>query len=342
MHILGLANGSINGNSEILMKAALLAARAKHPSVTTAWIHIPSLSIPAKGAPPKTAQNAELLPDSQTRDVTQHSSSIPDDREAVLQAIMDADALIIATPVWSHQPAGTLKALGDSILGPYADVAGAMRKIKQNPNKSLAELGIGPKVVKPRVAGFIAVAGSNTPFPEQWSQALPTMHLFTYPLHAKVVDQQVFPGNANAAAVLTHPEETVERAKKLGENVVSQIGKSFDEAKYLGPREKGACPYCNLLKLEFREGNHVQCIVCGANGELETDSDGDIRPVWEEDSLASQFTLKGKWKHIDDIGVQLNEEREKLPGIQEERQKWQRVEIPMVKLPSNSQQRSNL
>lgn len=51
MQILGLANGTPAGNSEILLKAALTAATESDSSITTSWIHVPSISIPTNPAP---------------------------------------------------------------------------------------------------------------------------------------------------------------------------------------------------------------------------------------------------------------------------------------------------
>ncbi|KAJ9131780.1 Oxidoreductase [Pleurostoma richardsiae] len=334
MHILGLCNGSIHGNSEILLKAALNAAVASDPSITVSWIHVPSVVVPRNPKPLKV--DMSIIPEGDDQNHKPPRDFEIDDRRAVLNAVVDADALIISTPVYSHQPPATLKELSDYILGPYADNSRSFRNLarKDAGDPGFQDVQIDHREVKPRVAGFIAVAGSNTPFPEQWTMALPTMHLFTYPIHARVVDQVVIPGCANAGAVLTDPVRTIERAKTLGQRVASQIGKPYDEAKYLGEEQKGSCPYCHLLKIEFRDGNTVQCIVCGALGHLSTGPDGEIRPTWEEDSNISCVTLKGKWKHLDDIKVQLDSERPQMGAITKEREHWRNVRIPLVDMPS--------
>lgn len=129
------------------------------------------------------------------------------------------------------------------------------------------------------------------------------------------------------------------RASTVGTNVASQIGQPFDHAKYLGPEEDGNCPYCHLLKFEFRgDGNRIRCITCGAAGELKTRTDGRFRPVWEDDSDLSCITLKGKWQHVDDIAEGLSMERQRLPMVATELDRWKAVEVPLVVLPS---QRSN-
>jgi len=334
MHILGLCNGSIHGNSEILLKAALTAAVASNPSITVSWIHVPSVVIPRNPKPLK--PDNSIIPEGDDQHVKEAKETDVDDRKAVLNAILDADALIVSTPVYTHQPPGTLKELIDYILGPYADNSKSFRALagKNAGEPEFRDIQVDSREIKPRVAGFIAVAGSSAPFPEQWTMVLPTMHLVTYPIHAKVIDQVIIPGCANAGAVLVEPARTVERVKTLGERVASQIGKSFDDAKYLGEEENGSCPYCHLLKIEFRGGNNIQCIVCGAQGKLSSGPDGVIRPVWKEDCEISCLTLKGKWKHLDDIKVKLDQERRKMPTIVKEREHWKSIHIPTVDMPS--------
>lgn len=190
MHLLGLCNGSIHGNSEILLKAALQAAAAHDPSISTSWIHVPSVVIPRNPKPLR--EEPDIVPNRSHEYASNDASGTSptgrsvdvDDREAVFEAIMDADALIIATPIYSHQPAGSLKALQDAILGPFADTCGQHRIYQRQKagDSSVKGLAVDPRAIKPRVAGFIAVAGSRGQFSEQWTLAMPSLHQFTYPL----------------------------------------------------------------------------------------------------------------------------------------------------------------
>ncbi|KAL1849403.1 hypothetical protein Daus18300_013285 [Diaporthe australafricana] len=341
MHILGLCNGSIHGNSEILLKAALQAAVAQDPSIRTSWIHVPSVVIPRNPRPlrdePDIIPNRSHYFEGGNNDDELGPRAEVDDREAVFEAIMDADAIIIATPVYSHQPAGSLKALQDAVLGPFADTCGQHRIDQRQKAGDSAVNGvvIDSRAIKPRVAGFIAVAGSRAQFPEQWTLAMPSLHQLAYPLHCKVVDMAIFPGFAHAGAVLTDPT-AVKRACKVGTNVGSQIGLLFDDAEYLGPEEDGSCSYCHLLKFEFEgNNNRIRCVTCGAAGELQIRPDGNVRPVWEEDSGLSCMTLRGKWQHIDDIAEGLSIERQKLPEVAAEIDRWKAFEVPLVNLPSH-------
>ncbi|GES58475.1 flavo protein [Aspergillus terreus] len=342
MHILGIANGTPGGNSEILMKAALTAATAADPNLTVSWIHAPSVTIPPNPKPLEGSVDISQGAMETMRGGRTEEQIIPDDRLAVLNAILDADALIFSTPVYSHAPAGMLKGLTDRIMGPYTDAAFARRAVdKRNADNSRNASGsnIDERILKPRVVGFMAVAGSTTP--DQVTMALPTLHLLVYSMHAKVVDQEVFLGYGSPGSVLFKDDgQAITRAQRLGQNVASQLGKAFDDAQYLGPEPPGACPYCKLRKVDLFCGNdnRIGCITCGAEGYLLVGVDGTIRPVWDENSTISSITMAGKQKHVDDLienGIQEVKSIESHPANVQKLREWRDVNIPMVKLPSH-------
>lgn len=80
---------------------------------------------------------------------------------------MDADALIIATPIYSHQPAGSPKALRDAILGPFADTCGPHRIHQRQKAGDPAARGIvvDPRAIKPRVSRFHSSGRFEKPVP---------------------------------------------------------------------------------------------------------------------------------------------------------------------------------
>ncbi|KAL6706771.1 hypothetical protein ACN47E_005107 [Coniothyrium glycines] len=303
MHILGLCNGSVGGNSEVLLKNALVSAQTADPSITTSWIHIPSVSYPANPQPFDAAPDISLgtnASNNKRGGVQESTTTTRDDRKKVFNAILDADALIFSTAIYSHQPGGALKALLDTLLGPYTDAAFARRVLagKQAGDARFASMSVDERVLRPRVAGFLAVGGSTTP--DQFTMALPTLHILITSLQAKVVDQVVFAGHANPGAVL-RSAEAVERAQRLGRNVAREIGKTYDEAVFLGEEPEGACPECHLAKLDFFGGpeNAVGCVVCGNTGRLVGGAKVSVQ--WDEASDYCCLTMKGKEKHIDDI-----------------------------------------
>ncbi|OAL50418.1 hypothetical protein IQ07DRAFT_631439 [Pyrenochaeta sp. DS3sAY3a] len=347
MHILGLANGSKGGNSEILLKAALLSAKQSDPSITTSWIHVPSVSYPPNPKPLASAPDISggtiasnnLAHDIGSLSLNGHTARpTRDDRAKVFNAILDADALIFSTAVYSHQPAGALKALLDTLLGPYTDPALITRiqAAQRNGEKSkYAAMSFDPRILKPRVAGFLATGGSSTP--DQFTMVLPTLHLFAYSLHVKIVDQVVFMGYANPGAVLSaRGDEVVQRAKLLGGRVASQIGRPFDDAEYLGPEPEGACPHCHLCKMELFGGaeNAIGCVVCGNTGRLRVEGGGKVVTVWDEDSEFCCVTMKGKMKHVDDIFKKGSAEWKGLDGdagFRKRLEEWRGVDAGEVR-----------
>lgn len=270
-----------------------------------------------------------------------NSTGVVDDRKALYEAIMDADALIFSTAVYSHQPAGALKAVLDKVLGPYTDPAFASRILagQRAGDAKFKAMVVDARILKPRVCGFMAVGGSTTP--DQFAMALPTLHLFAYSLHVKVVDQEIVMGCANPGAVLGSADNAVMcRAEELGRRVASQIGKRFDEAAYLGPQVEGACPQCHLAKYDFFGGEEMKvgCVVCGNTGRLVVEG-GKVSVKWDEESEYCCITWRGKEKHIDDIFKNGSAEWKGLQGSKEKLQEWRDLDVGRVTLPSEQQSR---
>ncbi|KAF7530947.1 hypothetical protein G7054_g9347 [Neopestalotiopsis clavispora] len=348
MHLLGLANGSLGGNSEFLLKAALSAAVEKDPSITVSWLHVPSVIVPPNPKPLTGGVDVSLgQVASMQAGSNENSLGIPDDRAAVLEAILEADAIIVSTPTWSHQPPGILKAVFDRIMGPYTDSALAKMVIDGKAvNDPMFAQTPAPdaRILKPRVAGFMAVAGST--LPDQITQSLTSLHCLLYPLHVKVVDQHVFAGFGNPGSVLvSEKNNAILRAEKLGEHVASQMGKEFDDAVFLGHHAEGACPQCHLIKFELLPENGVNqigCIGCGGLGQLVVRDNGVIMPEWEDDSEASCITMKGKVKHVHDIfeggKAELARMHEMAEELEAKQAKWKEVKFPSVQLPSYSEE----
>ena len=173
--VLGLGCGQPHGSAEILLKAALRAAEADGAQV--GLVRLDELRLPS-GA----AEGAE-----------------PDDAWWLWERLVGCDGLIVSTPIISRTVAARLKLFGDRLLGPNADAAiieglTALRREGQEP---AVPFRVDEWVLKPRVAGFLAVGGSLT---SQWKTlALPIMHTTTFSMHIAVVDQVQFEGPARRA-----------------------------------------------------------------------------------------------------------------------------------------------
>lgn len=132
MHVLGISCGTPNGNSEILLKIALKEITTQVPGTTIAILRISSVAIPTVEV---TGPWDEVDPDT-PRHVER------DDRPAAMEAILKADALIVASPIYSREPSGYLKYFCDRTLGPRQDAAfaKAFAEGKQAPNALLATM----------------------------------------------------------------------------------------------------------------------------------------------------------------------------------------------------------
>ena len=145
-------------------------------------------------------------------------------------------------------------------------------------------------MLKPRVAGFLAVGGSLT---SQWKTlTLPMMHATTFSMHIAVVDQVQFEGAGTPRSVVLDAD-AIDRAAALGRNVASQLGVAFEAARYLGP--PGLCPMCHLNVVALR-GADVECATCGARGLLTP----DLQVTWTNLST-SVISMDEKRAHADEI-----------------------------------------
>ncbi len=112
----------------------------------------------------------------------------------------------MSTPIISRTVAARLKLLVDRLLGPNADAAiiDGLLALRRQGREPAVPFRVDERVLKPRVAGFLAVGGSLT---SQWKTlALPIMHTATFSMHIAVVDQVQFEGAGHAALGGTGPD----------------------------------------------------------------------------------------------------------------------------------------
>jgi multimeric flavodoxin WrbA len=240
--VLGLSCGAPRGSAEILLKAALTAASDEGAVVEL--VRLDDLHLPSGPDPVE-----------------------PDDAWWFWERLVNCDGLVISTPILSRTVTGRLKLLGDRLLGPNADAAiiEALLALRAAGEQPAVPFRVDERVLRPRVAGFIAVGGSLTP---QWKTlTLPVMHTMTFSMSIAVVDQVQFSGAGTPRSIVLD-DQAIARAALLGRNVASQLGRSMADAEYLG--EPGLCPMCHLDVVVLR-GADVACATCGARGRLRAD-----------------------------------------------------------------------
>ena len=261
--VLGLSSGNPGGSAEILLIEALRAAQEDGASVELVRLD-------------------ELRLD---------GTSGEDDAEWFWERLIACDAWIVSAPIISRTVPGRLKVLGDRLLGPNADAAiiEGLLEVRRQGEEPAVPFRVDERVLRPRVAGFIACGGSLT---TQWKTlTLPVMHTLTFSMHIAVVDQMVVEGAGTPRSVVLDPE-AVGRASTLGHRVASQLGVPRDEVAYLGP--PGACPMCHL-DVVVLHGADVECATCGARGRLAGDG-----VAWT-DLSTSVISMEEKRAHYDEI-----------------------------------------
>jgi multimeric flavodoxin WrbA len=265
--VLGLGCGQPHGSAEILLKAALRAAEDQ--GAEAELIRLGELRLPGG------AEAAE-----------------PDDGWWLWERMVECDGLIVSTPIISRTVAARLKLLIDRLLGPNADAAiiAGLLALRREGREPAVPFRVDERVLKPRVAGFLAVGGSLT---SQWKTlALPLMHTTTFSMHIAVADQVQFGGAGTPRSVVLD-SAALDRAAVLGRNVASQLGVPFDQARYLGP--PGLCPMCHLDVVALR-GADVECATCGARGRLEPGP----QVIWT-DLTSSVISMDEKRAHAAEI-----------------------------------------
>jgi len=237
--VLGLSAGNAGGSAEILLKEALRAAEAGGAEVHLVRIDDLNLSL---------GPNAG-----------------PDDADWFWSQLLESDALIVSTPIYTRTIPGKLRLLGDKISGPQADVAFTAEILRMRAAGETLSVNfpIDERVLRPRVAGFIAVGGS---LPSYWKTlALPLMQTLTASMQAGIVDQVQFAGAGSPSSIVLDPS-ALERAALLGHNVGEQAGRSYDDVEYRGA--PGACPVCHLDVIALMPDGTIECASCGAAGSF--------------------------------------------------------------------------
>lgn len=286
MMLLGIGSGRKGGNSEVLLKEALLAAKETGAEVELLRLH--DLNI-------KPCIGCISCSKDQQAGGTGECVIKDDDMPFFNEKLLASDGIIMGVPVYIMAPPGYFKVLCDRI-GPSHDMAWQMeaKKIAEADGR---ESKIDPRFFKPRVGGFIAVGGSPTP---DWlSMALPLMNLFTFPMQIEVIDQmQVMASPLPAQVVLN--EKALSRAQKLGCHIAEAMGKPAEQLEWKGD-EPGTCPVCHCNLMLVGKTSSIECAICGIKGELK-ENNGEVNVIFpKEQQTIARLTLAGKKLHFEDV-----------------------------------------
>ena len=280
--VMGITAGRKNSNSEILLKEALLACQEAGAEVT--MINLKDYHIEdCTGCTSCTAgmsqgKNVGCVLDDK------------DDKKKIMDVMLNQDAVIISVPTYDLMPSAQYLTFAQRSLSyetAFLETIGAIEH-------------------KDRVAGLISIGGST----RAWqSMALEGLQATMFTTDMKVVDMLLATRVPGAAQCLID-DELIERAHKMGENIMKAVATPVEERTWLGDEDMGWCQNCHsnalVLGEEQWDGLHypVECQVCGAGGNLEQTEDGKWKFVIQEDGLLKdRTTVEGRAKHLEEIAA---------------------------------------
>jgi len=263
--IIGLSCGRINGNSEILLKEALMAA--EEYGIKSEIIRAVELRVkPCKGCEYcLVAFAAGLKPNCAIKD---------DDCEWILEKTAVEDcALIIAAPVYHVRPNSYFMCITERLLPVM-----------------FSHMDI---LTKTRVGGLIGVGGGD------WT-SLQLSLMNNYLQYTRVlVDQMQVQYAPRPGAVLAEPK-IMERANLLGKRIAEAILMPIKKVKYLGEDTPASCPVCHCSVLRI-PGNlsEVVCPVCEVKGTMFVHGEA-MKIKWNEEDIKHppRFSEEGMTSHM--------------------------------------------
>lgn len=275
--ILGINFGRVNGNCKKYLTAALEAAKAEGAEVEI--IDTMKLDIGpciGCGACSRVLQSGK----------GQICCCQKDDFEALSDAVLAADAMIVAAPVYVLAPTGQFKNFVDR-FGPAHDKAYMLFENELRKDTGGDELN--PDCLKRHLVSYISVGGATTP---HWvSYGIPGMNLFGMSLNMKVVDQL----DAYAAYIPGNVERLLEESERMGRRMVEAMDLKTSEITW--ESEPGVCPVCHCKEVTIYGTTRVCCPICGIYGTLKVDGENVTVEFSEEEQNRSRLKFTGVLEH---------------------------------------------
>lgn len=250
MKLLGISAGRKMGNSEILLKEALMAAE-ETGDIKVDFVRLHDLKI-------KFCTGCEACTHSAPDNPEGGCIIKDDDMHLLKERLAECDGLILSSPTFMLRPPGIFMTMNERFLGFGHQYLMDVYKIK-------------------RAGAAISVGGTD------WIQmALPMMMMPFFMLNIKVVDKMQAKWSSSSGHVLLY-DDIIERAGKLGKNVAEAMKKTTDKMDYMGD-DKGICPYCHSNLLLAGNTPVVTCPLCDIRGDLTLKGD-ELKIVWREEDL---------------------------------------------------------
>lgn len=289
--VLGLSFGRRMKNSEIMVKTALMECEKEGHDVE--FIRVDDLDI-------KSCTGCISCVVGMISGRGKGGCYLKDDFHILDEALMECDALIVASPAYVLSPTGRFKTVCDRI-GPSHDIT--FRKSTYEEGLAAGrdkELLPDERSFKKRVGALISIGGAMT---SNWlSFMLPTMYEITMSMGIDVIDMHQYHGAMAHEHVIGNISE-INRMKKLGQNIAKALNAESEEerVKWHGT-EDGVCPvcHCNMLTIS-KESTFVECPVCGIEGKVFIEDDKVKVDFPKENQERSRLFWVGKLEHSTEI-----------------------------------------
>jgi multimeric flavodoxin WrbA len=262
---LGLSYGRPMGNSEVLIKEALMGIQ----EVTEAEVDlIRILDLTIK---PCTGCESCMISNLKGESGSCHLKG--DHMPFLLDKIAENDGIIIGAPAYNLMPPGLLIVIVNRMLG-------SGRAFREKCEK------------RPKVGGVITLGGTD------WTNLVLPISVRGLFGRAKFIDQMLVEYVPRPGQVVLR-EEALARARKLGRNVGEAMKMPINKVKYVGDEEE-TCPVCHSNLISVR-GKEVECPICDIRGKIDI-SGKKIKVIFEESELQkTRFSPWGTKRHDDAI-----------------------------------------
>ena len=286
MKVLGLSFGKRGANSDILCKEALFGAREAFPDAEIKFINTQRLHIDRCIGCGACSMALEKGKDNQC--------VVKDDFQMVEDAVREADAIIVACPVYTLQPVGQFKNFVDrfSCRHDVSAINWVLDKRREGTAPGNAD-DFPIERLRRRTVSFISVGGAIT---DNWvSMGTASLHLFAISAMMSVVSNY----NANCMGTTGNPyldETLISNMHEIGKRTCTEYAKVDGvgphdrvNVEYWNPKGMGVCPVCHQNMITLNGTTTVECPVCGIEGKLSIDGD----KVNVEFSQAQQDRARG-------------------------------------------------
>ncbi len=316
MKVLGICAGRKNGNSEILVKEALLAcqeAGAEVKMINLFDYHIEHCT----GCESCTMQMGNVQMGKQDK----YNGCVlkdKDDMDKIVNEMQTCNGIIVGVPTYDLTPSSLYLKFAQRFLAYELSFRLEIGDVKEDPHT---------------VAGVISVGGSC----HDWQTlALEGIGATMFTQSVQVVDAFLSTRNGRPGNVLLRDEQ-IERAHQVGEHVIQAINTPVEERGWLGDPDQGLCPNCHS-GLIFRGEPHwdgiqwpFECAVCGAGGDLVRDENGKVKFVLAENGLIRDRNKNSaRAEHLNEIIKTRIQFFENQQEVQEKYKKYKELQFPAI------------